>query len=462
VDIPPELVELRDTLPLLIQDMEQHVPYAAALVQRQEGHTITVDNREQQVEPADPRLGIVLSAWTGRRLAELATSELDPGRLRSMARDFVAGLSVDPDGLPVDPGEPLEQEYATAVEVDPASVPLQERFEHCVEVQSRMAALDPRVANARLGLRNEAETKLFVNRSRRLVQRVQRARMMLMLLVSEDGRTAYDWKMQDGTKGYEVAQVSDETLAALRESALGVLKAERIEPGVYECISCPGVSGFIAHEAFGHGVELDMFLKGRARAKDYIGQQVASPLVSMVDNPLAEGGYGSFFFDDEGEPARPITIIRDGVLERGLGDLTSSVYLSVPRTASGRRESFARKPYARMSNTYFLPGQNTIEEMVGSVERGIYLEHGSSGMEDPKDWGIQVICHYGREIIDGQYTGRVFAPVGITGFVPDLLKSISMVGNSLDLVGGYCGKGYKEIVPSGTGGPHLKFQARLG
>jgi len=462
MDIPPELAELRDILPMLIQDMERHVPYAAALVQRQEGHNITVRNREQQVEPVDPRLGIVLSAWTGHRMAELATSELDPDRLRSKARDFVAGLSVEPDGLPMDPGEPLEKEYATAVKVDPAAVPLQDRFDHCVEVQGRMAALDPRVVNARLMFRNETETKLFVNRSRRLVQRVKRARMMLLLLVSENGRSAYDWRMQDGTKGYEVATVSDESLAALCESALAVLRAERIEPGVYECVSCPSVSGIIAHEAFGHGVELDMFLKGRARAKDYIGQQVASPLVSMVDNPLAEGGYGSFFFDDEGEPARSITIIRDGILERGLGDLTSSVYLNVPRTASGRRESFARKSYARMSNTYFLPGRSTIEEMVASVERGIYLEHASSGMEDPKDWGIQVICHYGREIIDGQYTGRVFAPVGITGFVPDLLKSISMVGDDMGMSGGHCGKGYKEIEPAGSGGPHLKFQARLG
>jgi TldD protein len=115
-----------------------------------------------------------------------------------------------------------------------------------------------------------------------------------------------------------------------------------------------------------------------------------------------------------------------------------------------------------MSNTYFLPGESTREEMVASVERGVYLEHGSNGMEDPKDWGIQVICHYGREIVDGQYTGRVFAPVGITGFVPDLLQSTTMVGNELELSGGYCGKGHKEIVPSGTGGPHLKFRARLG
>jgi TldD protein len=395
-------------------------------------------------------------------MAELSTTELDPDRLSGMARDFVVGLALEENGLPVHPGEPLEKEYATVCQIDPATVPLQEKFDRCLEVHGRMAALDPRVVNARLTYKDEAETKLFVNRTRRLLQRIQRARAMLVLLVNENGRTAYDWVMQDGTKGYEVTQVSDETLDGLRESALAVLHSERIEPGVYDCISCPGASGFIAHEAFGHGVELDMFLKGRARAQDYIGQQVASPLVSMVDDPLVEGGYGGFFFDDEGEPARPITIIRDGFLERGLGDLSSAIYLGVDRTASGRRESFARKPYSRMSNTYFLPGDSTLEEMVGSVERGIYLEHGSSGMEDPKDWGIQVICHYGREIVDGRYTGRVFSPVGITGFVPDLLRSISMVGDEVALTGGYCGKGYKEVLPSGAGGPHMKFQARLG
>jgi TldD protein len=352
LDIPSELAKLRDFLPSLIEDMEKHVPYAAALVQQQTGHTIRVDSREQH-----------------RR-----------------AHEFVAGLTVEPGGFTVDPGEPLEQEFATSCEIDPATVPLQEKFAHCVEIQARMAALDPRVINAQVMYKDEAETKLFVNRSRRLLQRIQRARLMLLLLVTDtkgtkkwNGRTAYDWRMQD-------------------------VSAERIEPGFYDCISCPGISGFIAHEAFGHGVELDMFLKGRARARDYIGQQVASPLVSMVDNPLAMGGYGGFFFDDEGEPARSVTIIRDGILERGLGDLTSCLYLDVPRTASGRRESFARKPYARMSNTYVLPGESTVEEMIASVEHGVYLEHGSSGMEDPKDWGIQVICHYGREIVDGQFT----------------------------------------------------------
>jgi TldD protein len=462
MDISPEIAKLREALPSIIGAMEKHVPYAAALVQQQSGHTISVNNQEQRIEPVDPSSGVVLSAWTGRHFVEFSTSELDPGRLDRLAREFAAGLTMEPDGYPLDPGEPLEREWANVVEIDPVTVPLPEKFAHCAEVQARLAALDPRVINARVMYIDEAETKLFVSRSRRLLQRIQRARFMMMLMVNENGRTVYDWAIQDGTKGYEVTRVSDEALAALGASTVALLGAERIEPGMYDCISCPGAAGFIAHEAFGHGVELDMFLKGRARARDYIGRQVASPLVSMVDNPLFEGGYAGFFFDDEGEPARPITIIRDGVFERGLGDLRSCVHLNTPRTASGRRESFARKVYSRMSNTYFLPGDSTLEEMMAATEHGVYLDHGSSGMEDPKDWGIQVICQFGREIVNGEFSGRVFAPLGITGFVPDLLQSITMVGNDLKLTGGHCGKGYKEHVPSGTGGPHLKFRARLG
>jgi len=442
--------------------MELVVPYAAALVQQQSGHSITLGSHEQNAEPADPRAGVVLSAWTGHHFVERATSELNPARVAAVAREFVTGLQIEDNGLAIDPGEPLKQQYATECEIDPLAIPLKEKFQACLDLQQRMAALDDRILNARVMFRDESETKIFANRTRLLQQRVQRSRVMMLLLVQENGSTAYDWAKQEGTKGYEVMAVSDDTLQTLRDSALTVLHADRIEPGFYECVSCPGVSGFIAHEAFGHGVELDMFLKGRARARDYVGKQVAAPIVSMVDNPLYAGGYGGFFFDDEGEPARSVTVIQDGILVSGLGDFRSCLHLDTPRTASGRRESFARKPYSRMSNTYFLPGESDPEDMIASVEKGIYLEHGSSGMEDPKDWGIQVICHYGREIVDGEFTGRAFAPVGLTGFVPDVLKSISMVGSDLELTGGYCGKGYKEVVPSGTGGPHLKFQARLG
>jgi TldD protein len=83
-------------------------------------------------------------------------------------------------------------------------------------------------------------------------------------------------------------------------------------------------------------------------------------------------------------------------------------------------------------------------------------------MEDPKGWGMQVTSHYGEEIRNGKLTGRLFAPVGITGYVPDILQSVSAVGDDFDLTGGTCGKGHKEWAPVSSGGPHLKLEARLG
>jgi TldD protein len=227
-------------------------------------------------------------------------------------------------------------------------------------------------------------------------------------------------------------------------------------------VTAPVVTGVLAHESFGHGVETDMFMKERARAAHYLGRKVGSPLVNILDDPSYPGAFGSYFFDDEGWPARPTQIVEGGVFLHGISDLYSATALGIPRTANGRRQDYTRKAYARMTNTFFAPGAAPVADLLAQVDRGIYLERCSSGMEDPQGWGIQVTCHYGREIKDGQVTGRVFAPVGITGYVPDVLESVSVVGQDWALDGGGCGKGHKEWISTGSGGPHLLMKARLG
>ena len=115
-----------------------------------------------------------------------------------------------------------------------------------------------------------------------------------------------------------------------------------------------------------------------------------------------------------------------------------------------------------MTNTFFSPGSDSLEEMVSSIKNGYLLEKFMSGMEDPRNWGIQCVAIKGREIKDGKLTGKTVSPVYLTGFVPDLLKSISMVSNDLELSGtGACGKGYKEYVKTSTGGPYIKTKGRL-
>jgi TldD protein len=115
-----------------------------------------------------------------------------------------------------------------------------------------------------------------------------------------------------------------------------------------------------------------------------------------------------------------------------------------------------------MTNTFFGSGTTPVKDLIGQVEEGIYIPKFSSGMEDPKGWGIQVTGHYGFEIKGGKVTERMYSPVGITGYVPEVLSSITAVGDDFELACGYCGKGSKETVPVTSGGPHLLMKARLG
>ena len=160
--------------------------------------------------------------------------------------------------------------------------------------------------------------------------------------------------------------------------------------------------------------------------------------------------------------ATPTQIVENGVFRRGITDLYSANALGIPRSANGRRQDYTRKVYARMSNTYFGPGTSTLDKMIAQVDHGNYLDKVSSGMEDPQGWGIQVTCHYGHEIKNGKITDRVYARIGISGYVPDVLQSITAVGKEMAFSGGTCGKGHKESVPVSTGGPHLLLRARLG
>ena len=132
-------------------------------------------------------------------------------------------------------------------------------------------------------------------------------------------------------------------------------------------------------------------------------------------------------------------------------------------TGNGKRESFERKAYARMTNTFFSGGNDKLDDMIASIDKGYLLEGLMSGMEDPKNWGIQCMILKGKEIIDGKLTGKVISPVIMTGYVPDVLKSISMVSEDVKIYGsGACGKGHKEWVKTSDGGPYMKAKGRLG
>ena len=279
----------------------------------------------------------------------------------------------------------------------------------------------------------------------------------------DGGRTRFGYESVSGLCGPELFDGWRRSSRAAVKTGEELLDAGRIEPGEYEIITSPEVTGLIAHEAFGHGVEMDMFVKNRALGAEYIGKRVGSELVTMHEGALCAENVTSYAFDDEGTLAGDVTEIDHGILKTGICDALSALRLGVQPTGNGKRENFEHKVYTRMTNTMFDSGTDTLEDMIASIDHGYLLEGMESGMEDPKHWGIQCIIKMGREIKDGKLTGKIVAPIIMTGYVPDLLGSISMRSPDREVFGtGGCGKGYKEWVKVTDGGPYLKTKARLG
>jgi TldD protein len=456
------MAALRPRLADAISVLAQRSPYAAVLLSAREGISITVEAREEQINQMPRSAGAVLSSFDGATLSEKSVPGFDADRLQAAAASLAASL---PNGSRAGAGTVeavVPRDFATTGAVPPESLPLEDKLERCRDLQRRLAAADPRIVNARVSYLEFDESSVYRSREADLAQRVVRVRLSVFAVLSQGGETRYDWQSKGTTGDWQPLAYSDADLKGVVEGAARLFTAERIEPGEYTVLSGPGVSGVLCHESFGHGVETDLFPKERARAFDYIGRQVGSPLVGIVDDPSLAGGYSSYFFDDEGMLSRPALIVEGGIFRGGISDMASAQRLGIERTANGRRQDYTRKPYARMSNTYFAAGPASVEDMLAQVDRGIYLDQWVNGMEDPMGWGIQITCHYGQEIRNGVITDRTFSPVSISGYVPEVLGTIRAASSTVVMDQGTCGKGHKEYVPNSSGGPHLLLSATLG
>ncbi len=432
---------------------------------RTEGTRASLDRKNQSLDPLDPNTGIVFTVYTGTAVEEFASSEGNSAKLVQSVQSWANGLPRPGTSVKPLPIQELAQSqtFITPVQLDPATVPVQEKLSILRSLQERAQQLDSRVVNAQIGYSDSYSQRIFLRPAYTLDQTIIRTMLYLFLMVGDNEHMQYAFTSHGGTGGLEIITMNDDELNLLKEDALRLLQAQQIPPGDYDVVTDNSTAGVIAHECFGHGTELDLFPKNRAKSAQFIEKRVAAPGVSMFDDPRVAGAYGTYFFDDEGMLAQPTQILENGILIHPLSDLYSTLALpAYQRTANGRRESFARKAYVRMSNTFFGTGEQTPSDLLESLEDGIYLRRAMSGKEDPIGWGVQVTVHIGEEYKHGKPTGRIFSPIGMSGYVPELLGSISAIANDLEFSSGNCGKGHKEIVPVSTGGPHLRLRARLG
>lgn len=448
--------------------------YASILASDSVGKTYRVSKTGTVISTAGYTLerGFVAKIYDGVSYCEYSFSYIDettiPQILATIEDCLLPMKEHLPDNLTYRTYDAIVEESmhfskSSTFELDPVMYGDQAIIEKLQSIYEEGIASDSRIINFSAGYEYCQVNKLFLSREKDLEQSYLWSVATLAAFASKGEAVKYYGTNRSKQCGVELLSSLHDAISTVVQTALELLDSTPLTPGEYDCICDPDVSGLIAHEAFGHGVEMDMFVKGRALAQEYMNQTVASELVTMHDASSICENTGSYYFDDEGTIAQDTMIIDRGVLVNGMNDIQTAMTLNVPPTGNGRRQRFDHKSYSRMTNTFFKPGTSSVDEMISSIDYGFFLEGSMSGMEDPKNWGIQCMVNIAREIKNGKLTGKIFSPVILTGYVPDLLKSITMVSNDFELYGsGGCGKGYKEWVKVSAGGPHIKANVRLG
>jgi TldD protein len=406
--------------------------------------------------------GVGVRVQTGERQGYAHSDEISTESLRvaaTTARAVAAGRGTAAGVAVRGTGAPARDLYP--VGTAPTDVPFPEKVALLAAIDARARARDPRVREVLASVVCQHRHVLIAASDGSSVADVQPLVRLNVQVIAEGPNGRREMARQGGGGRSELARVLAPSFwqpivdEAVRLALLN-LEAVPCPAGAMDVVLAPGFPGVLLHEAVGHGLEGDFVRKGTSAFAGRLGQRVAAPGVTVVDDGTLPGRRGSLNVDDEGTPTRRTVLIEDGILTGYLQDRLNARLMGVAPTGNGRRESYAHLPMPRMTNTFMLAGSDDPGEIVRSVANGLYAVNFSGGQVDITN-GKFVFAASEAYRIEG---GRITAPVrGATliGNGPDVLTRVSRIGFdlALDRGEGTCGKD-GQSVPVGVGLPTIR------
>lgn len=347
-------------------------------------------------------------------------------------------------------------------DLDPTqSITDDEKTSLLARIDAATRALDPRVEQVIVSLSSNQDLVLVAAADGTLAADIRPLVRLNVSVIMVDGERREQGYSGGGARAglayfLEDDRGMDYAREAVRQATVQ-LGAEPAPAGTMPLVLGPGWPGILLHEAVGHGLEGDFNRKGVSAFSGRVGEMVASPLVTVVDDGTIPGRRGSLAVDDEGTPGQYNVLIEGGRLKGYMQDRMNARLMGVAPTGNGRRESFAHVPMPRMTNTYMLAGPHDPEEIMASVDKGIYAPSFGGGQVDITSGKFVFSASEAYLIENGKPTRPVRGAM-IIGDGPDVLGKISMVGNDLKLDTGVgtCGK-EGQSVPVGVGQPTLRI-----
>lgn len=406
--------------------------------------------------------GVGARILSGERTGYAMTEEIRPEALREIVRTARAISS--------DPGEPGSIRLASShppmhslypVQDGELDVPVPVKKELLLEADRVARETDPRVKQVMVSVYTEMKHVMVVRKDGLIAaDRLPLIRVNVTVIAEEGGQR------QTGSFGYggriPFESVRGESLQhAAREAARQAivnLSARPCPTGTMPVVLGPGWPGILLHEAIGHGLEGDFNRKGTSAFAGRIGERVASPLCTIIDDGTLVNRRGSLNVDDEGTPTQRTVLIENGVLKGYLQDRLNARLMGVAPTGNGRRESYAHVPMPRMTNTIMLSGESDPDEIVRSIKKGLYAVNFGGGQVDITSGKFVFSTSEAYWVEDGKIQYPVRGAT-LIGNGPDVLTHVTMVGSDLALDSGVgtCGKD-GQSVPVGVGLPTIRIE----
>jgi TldD protein len=420
---------------------------------------LSFDNGRLKGASYDTTQGFGLRAVAGEAAGFAHSSDISEGSIRRAA-EAVQAVKSGHAGTYAD--APRGTNRALYGDESPLASPsFAEKVKLLEEINAYARARDPRVRQVSASLAGSFKIVEILRADGRLVRDVRPlVRVGVSIVAGEGDRQESGSHGMGGREGFERFIAAESWKHAVDEAlrqALVNLEAEPAPAGTFDIVLGPGWPGILLHEAIGHGLEGDFNRKKTSAFAGLMGQRVASPGVTIVDDGTIPNRRGSITIDDEGTPSQRTTLIEDGILVGYMQDRQNARLMGMQPTGNGRRESYAHLPMPRMTNTVMLGGSADPAEILASVDNGIYAVAFGGGQVDITSGKFVFSCTEAYRIDKG----RIGAPIKgamLIGNGPDALTRVKMIGNdmALDEGIGTCGKN-GQGVPVGVGQPTLRI-----
>ena len=424
-------------------------------VERGISEALTFDDGRLKSASFDTNRGFGLRCVAGETSGFAQSTELTPAALTRAARAVV--MAKDGYDGTMSPA-PQRTNRALYPDVDPVESPIfGNKVDLLQEIDAYCRALDPRVAQVSVNLSGTRKAVSILRAGGERYDDVRPlVRLNIQITAEKDGRRESGYAGAGGRDGYDKFIATEHWQSLAKEALRGALvnlEAVAAPAGQMDVVLGPGWPGVLLHEAIGHGLEGDFIRKGTSAFSGMIGERVAAPGVTIVDDGSLPGLRGSLSIDDEGTPTTRTTLIEDGILKGFMQDRMNARLLGVDATGNGRRESFAHAPMPRMTNTFMLGGKAQPEEIVADLKDGIYATNFGGGQVDITSGKFVFQCTEAYRVKNGK-VGEPLKGVTLIGDGPTVLTQIRHVGNDMKLDPGIgvCGKA-GQGVPVGVGQP---------